>query len=287
MSFSDLTEGLNNQWISYISQDTKGFIWVGTQDGLHRYDGYTFELFRNSPEAPESIAGNWIRAIVPDSNENIWVGTYGGGLTKFSPKEMRFTNFALDKSNESLGKTVFKAITVNETHLLSSTEEGFQIYDINSNERRSLNFGIFGSSIAANGKELWLSENQSLYRQNLDANNSTLVHTFDSFIYILEYIPSIGLLVGLEDKLILFRQGKIEKQISLDEALFNITPNSSGNYYLASEKSLFEFNVDAFELRRLPSEIDTANKEIKTIFEDRQGNLWVGTDKGLLKEKEV
>ena len=285
LSFQKIEKGLFNNWISSITQDRKGFIWVGTQDGLHRYDGYSFEVFRNSPEETESLAANWIRAVVTDPNENFWIGTHGGGLTKFSPKAMTFRNFACERANESAGKTVTQIITVDKNHILSATEKGFQIYDITTNTKRSLDLGYFDSPAASSGKLLWLAENQNLFTQNLKLDKKELVHTFDTKIQILEYIPEKGLIVGLKDRLILLNEGRIEKQLLVDESIISLTSNATGNYFLASTTSLFKFNPELFSLNAIQTDLVSSNKLIKTIFLDRQGSLWVGTDKGLYKEK--
>ncbi|MEM9390812.1 MAG: two-component regulator propeller domain-containing protein, partial [Bacteroidota bacterium] len=85
ISFVALEKGLTNNWVSTILQDSMGFIWVGTQDGLCRYDGYQFEVLRNLPDDKQSLAANWVRTMAQDMDNNFWIGTYGGGITKFSP----------------------------------------------------------------------------------------------------------------------------------------------------------------------------------------------------------
>ncbi|WP_430965381.1 response regulator [Spongiimicrobium sp. 2-473A-2-J] len=285
MSFSEIKNGLNNKWISCIAQDRTGFIWVGTQDGLHRYDGYHFEVFRNSPEAPESLAANWIRAIVTDVNHNFWIGTHGGGLTKFSPRTMDFRNFAIDEPNESTGKIISHTVLAGKNHMVSSTEEGFQLYDINTNSRRNLGLGYFKSPITASENLLWLAENQVLYTQNFKSSNIRLVHTFESDINLLEYIPGMGLVIGLKNELILFNKGRIEKQIPMAESVVNMTLSANGDYFLASASSLFKFDPNLFRLQKIDIDVDMTKRSIETIFVDRQSNLWMGTNKGLYKEK--
>ncbi|NAS11870.1 hybrid sensor histidine kinase/response regulator transcription factor [Poritiphilus flavus] len=285
MSFAKIENGMNNSWISCITQDAKGFIWVGTQDGLHRYDGYSFEILRNSPRETESLMANWVRTIVADPDNSLWIGTHGGGLTKFSPHKMSFANFALEEPDVSSGNIVFKAISVNDKYLLSATEEGFQVYNFFTGSRRNLGYGTFKSNIAASEDFLWLTDNQHLYRQSLGSETKILVHTFDSTIQLLEYIPSVGLVVGLKDNLILYKENKIDRQIAIDETVVSIAADTKGGYFLASGTSLFKLNTTRFELTKVSTDIDTTNRQIKTVFADSQGNLWVGTDKGLYKER--
>ena len=95
ITFSEIENGLFNTWISCIEQDEKGFVWIGTQDGLHRYDGYNFEVFRASAKDIPALGGNWIRSITIDTRNDYWIGTYGGGLIKFSPENRSFKNFSI------------------------------------------------------------------------------------------------------------------------------------------------------------------------------------------------
>jgi ligand-binding sensor domain-containing protein/signal transduction histidine kinase len=73
-----IEEGLSQSTVHSIIQDNHGFIWIGTEDGLDRFDGYNFIVYRNDREDSNSIASNQIRAIIQDSNGTIWVGTENG-----------------------------------------------------------------------------------------------------------------------------------------------------------------------------------------------------------------
>jgi len=70
-------EGLTNDYIQSINQDSNGFIWFGTKEGLFRYDGYSFKAFRNFPGDSNTIMGNSIQCIYPEKN-NLWIGSEGG-----------------------------------------------------------------------------------------------------------------------------------------------------------------------------------------------------------------
>lgn len=86
-----LKDGLSNSEVRCIFQDRKGFIWFGTYDGLNRFDGYDFKIYRNQPEDSASIIHSYVNCIAQDSKNNLWVGTRQGvsildQLTeKFSP----------------------------------------------------------------------------------------------------------------------------------------------------------------------------------------------------------
>ena len=286
ISFSEVADGSLNNWISCITQDNKGFIWVGTQDGLYRYDGYGFEVFRNSPDETQSLSANWVRDIAIDSNDNYWIGTFGGGLTKFSPIERSFKHFDTSGNNTSSGKLISRITALDQNFMLSSAEEGFHIYNIQKNTSFSLGLGYFGAPAATSSdKQLWLAEDQYLYSYDLDQRKLTPIYTFDSKIHLLEYIPKIGLVVGLTDKLVLFDRGQIKKKIALEGTITGFTTNEKGDYFMATTESILKFYPHSFELKVLNNDLNFSKLHIETIFLDRQDCLWVGTNKGLYKEK--
>jgi ligand-binding sensor domain-containing protein len=83
--FEKLTiqNGLSNNKVNCILQDSRGFMWFGTDDGLNRYDGTNFTIFRNRPGDPYSISGNLIMDLLEDKNGVLWIATADGGLTKY------------------------------------------------------------------------------------------------------------------------------------------------------------------------------------------------------------
>ena len=71
-------DGLSNNAVVCCLQDRKGFLWFGTKDGLNRFDGYTFKIFRNNPDDSTSIGNNFIHSLYADKNNILWAGTDKG-----------------------------------------------------------------------------------------------------------------------------------------------------------------------------------------------------------------
>src|SRR3954467_6673476 len=93
VAFRHLTiaDGLSQNAVSAIVQDRRGFMWFGTKDGLNRYDGYQFVVFRHNPFDSTSISDSEISIVFEDSHGRLWVGTRGGGLNRFDRTHERFS----------------------------------------------------------------------------------------------------------------------------------------------------------------------------------------------------
>ncbi len=94
IQFDYLTEkeGLSNNNVSSITQDQDGFIWIGTQDGLNRFDGYRIRQFFHNPSNENSLVNNGVHQIVPDGKDRLWITTREG-LSIYNKKNGTFKNF--------------------------------------------------------------------------------------------------------------------------------------------------------------------------------------------------
>jgi signal transduction histidine kinase/ligand-binding sensor domain-containing protein/DNA-binding response OmpR family regulator len=77
-TYLGIDQGLSNNSVRCIYQDHNGFMWFGTYDGLNRYDGYQFKIFRNNFKNSQSLINNWVNAISEDAKGNLWIGTRQG-----------------------------------------------------------------------------------------------------------------------------------------------------------------------------------------------------------------
>ncbi len=90
-----IAEGLSQSVVNCLFQDSRGFLWIGTQNGLNRFDGFRFEVFTYQPDDTASLSNNWIFCIAEDRAGDIWVGTKGG-LNRFLRMENRFSRIRYD-----------------------------------------------------------------------------------------------------------------------------------------------------------------------------------------------
>jgi len=98
ISFNHLTvkDGLSQSAVTCIFQDSKGFMWFGTQDGLNRYDGYNFKVFKNNPSDTKSLSDNFIWAIYGDEKGTIYIETHNRIFQKYDPRTESFSPLSKD-----------------------------------------------------------------------------------------------------------------------------------------------------------------------------------------------
>ncbi len=94
-----VAEGLSQDEVLAILQDRQGYLWFGTQDGLNRYNGYTFTVFRHDSKNKDSLSNSSILSLAEDEAGNLWVGTRGGGLNRYDAATGKFTAFRHDPAD--------------------------------------------------------------------------------------------------------------------------------------------------------------------------------------------
>lgn len=101
LNFNNLSvkDGLSNNKVVAILQDKTGFLWFGTEDGLNRFDGYEFKVYRNNPQDTNSISGNNIWSLLEDTEGNIWIGTKSGELNRYNVRRDIFEHWEIKAPN--------------------------------------------------------------------------------------------------------------------------------------------------------------------------------------------
>jgi len=125
-------EGLSHNWVQSIVKDSRGFIWLGTQDGLNRYDAGSFTTFQKDPSRPDSLPFSSVRTIVEDSRGRLWIGNNfgGGGLARYDRGTDRFRAFPPDGSRKAPSGRFVRAIVEDARgRVWIATDRGLDAYD--------------------------------------------------------------------------------------------------------------------------------------------------------------
>ncbi len=254
----NVRDGLPNQAILAIMRDKAGYMWFGTADGLCRYDGYEFTVYRHVPGDSTTLAGNYIQCLLESSTGKILVGTNSNGLSVYDPLTDSFTNYKHNPSNStSLNhNNVVDIIQDNHGLIWVGTYAGLSTFDMET--------GLFTHyrhmpddphSISKNGimdihedqaGELWLSTwAQGLCRFNRQQQNFT------------RYTKET-----LQNKL-------------FSDYITNIQTDAHGNIWLAtSYEGIIIFNPQNEQVQKL--NVPSLNgKHMLDLINDNQGNMWV------------
>lgn len=264
-----IEDGLSQTSVNCLIQDSRGFIWIGTQDGLNKYDGYTFEVIKNEPSDTNSLSNNYINCIDEDTDGNIWIGT-NYGLNRYNIYTKKFKHFYSDEDN------------------INSLRED-EVYDIYQDR---------------NGY-IWIKTENYLSRLNPKSNKFRhYEHYNDVFNFIsLNAKFSIyedhkdQLWVGSKDGLNYFdRKLEIFKRYrhipSDNSSLSNnnvnvIYEDSNQNLWIGTANGLNRFNWETETFTRFYADSSDpnslSNNIINDIYEDHEGNLWIATDNGINK----
>jgi len=101
LKFTHLTtsDGLSQSTLTEILQDRRGFMWFATRDGLNRYDGSAFVVYKHNPNDPGSLSANFVWDLLEDDQGYLWIATDFGGVNKFDPTTERFVRYRHDPNN--------------------------------------------------------------------------------------------------------------------------------------------------------------------------------------------
>src|SRR5579872_4545186 len=92
-------QGLSHSNVICTLQDSRGFLWFGTREGLDRYDGYTFTVYKAKAGDDKGLGSILVNALVEDDKGYLWIGTWGGGVDRYDRKTDRFVHFKHDPAN--------------------------------------------------------------------------------------------------------------------------------------------------------------------------------------------
>jgi ligand-binding sensor domain-containing protein len=125
----NVAEGLSQNQVQSIIQDSKGFIWIGTQNGLNRFDGYNFKVYRHNPQNLNSLSDYPVHCITEDPDGFLWIGTRDG-LNRFDPRTEKFVHFHHDPEDEtSISSNVIWSVLIDKLkNIWIATRSGLNKY---------------------------------------------------------------------------------------------------------------------------------------------------------------
>jgi ligand-binding sensor domain-containing protein/signal transduction histidine kinase len=263
-----ISDGLSNSTVYSIIQDKRGFMWFGTQNGLNKFDGYNFVVFKNIPFDSTSIKDNWVLALHEDSKGNIWVGTHSGGLSMYDRNRGNFTNYVNDPNdpNSLVNNRVWSLQEDNAGNIWIGTSSGLDKLNVKTGEiTHYLNDEIISKLNNAvnsihidNEGFLWIATwGSGLFKLN---SSGEVLHN-----YLFNNHPLKDYQVSNKIKVIYEDEFEIMWLGTNQDGMIKFEKNTGNyKYYIndPADPATLSFN------------------SILSIIEDRKGNLWVGTHNG-------
>ncbi len=302
--FDHLTsaQGLSQNSISAMIQDQNGFLWIGTQDGLNRYDGYTFTVYRKELNNPNSLSDNHIRFITTDSKHNLWVATNYGGINRIDLTTDQITQFTSSHSTYKISSNTTWAIYEDHTgHVWFGTQNGLDIYDPVSERVTHKNITSTQKQTSAKSvlviiedreNTIWLGTVFGLFSYDRERDIFQKYKLTNTIVWGLLEDTQHNIWCGTENGLFIrnslsatfipVSQYDPACQVLDQESITAIAQDSLNNLYIGTwESGLYYYQPNLHKLTQykkinFQSQSLSENK-VNSLYIDNSRNIWIGT----------
>ena len=270
LSFNLLSakDGLSQNGVMAIHKDSEGYMWFGTRDGLNRYDGYRFKIYRHDDITTSSISNNFINTITEDKNGILWIGT-SNGLNSFNKSTQKFTSYQNDKTDNS-------SISNNHVQTILFCKNG----DMWVGTENGLNYKPKGTkkflrffNIVHNKTSLSDNNIQAIYEDHkgdiwigTEAGGLNKFNKKTNQFSIFKHDPSKPNSISSNSVGTITEDKKHQLWIGTDDNGISILDKKGNFSYIKQNKN---------------NKNSISNNRIRDIIFDEVGNVWIGTYNGL------
>jgi ligand-binding sensor domain-containing protein/signal transduction histidine kinase len=276
--FSHLTvdDGLSQSIVHAIIQDNQGYLWFGTENGLNRYDGDRFLVFKSNPADPNSLPDSYITALIADPAGGIWIGTRFGGLSHYDPATGGFKNYPHEASETtSLDSPTVNCLYIDkDNRLLIGTPYGLNILQPEN-------------STFEHARQSWVKPFNSALNNILSMyRDSRGVLWIGTSYGLASYSFSEGWTnTFFEDLSNNINDENFYEQTPLAWETRSISEDSHNGLWLASNMGITRLDLGTGELTtfRHNNEDDSSlsDQYVNDLMIDAGGTIWIGTKNGL------
>lgn len=285
-------DGLSQSTITQITQDKDGFIWLGTQDGLNRFDGYSFKIYRNKENNEGSLSNNYIMSLACDSAGYVWVGTTNG-LNRIHPSTHKVERIPLNK--------VFPSATNYRIHALCAAPGGgvyvataFTIFyvDIKADVYRLPNIEsvlpLGTNSIVRDGNNLFFSASKKIWYYSSSTQSLKAITTECSDVTVLAANEKKIVYRCANELYTLALSGankyksptKIKRVIN-NQSVLSVFLDNNHEWICTDNGLICCRSNDTLLLRHEETNEQSLSSDfVYTVLRDKNGDYWVGTGRG-------
>jgi len=271
-----IEHGLSHGSVYSIIQDDQGYMWFGTEDGLCKYDGYNFTIYRHEPGHPNSLSVSSFGKILQDKNGVMWLGTWGGGLNRFNPGSNTFTHFRHNPKNpNSISQDRIEFIIEDRTGLLwigteknglnkfDPTEQIFVRYRHEPSNSYSIRSNKINTIFEDSAGNIWIGTEEGLSKLTIENRES--------------------------GKFIHYLHNPKDKNSLSSNRIRAISQDHDGLLWIGTRNGgLNRFNPETGDFKRYKHDTKNLNSisgnSITRIILDSFGSLWIGTYKNGLNK---
>jgi signal transduction histidine kinase/ligand-binding sensor domain-containing protein/DNA-binding response OmpR family regulator len=301
-----IEQGLSNNAVRCIFQDHSGFMWFGTYDGLNRYDGYSFRVFRNKFNDSTSLVNNWITAMAEDSQFNLWIGTRQG-ISLYNPlssnmKTVYFSPYG-SKRREILTDQIMAITNDNDGNLFAGSEKRGLLFS-KKGETSMVQVPLIDGSVTlttyaadavqndSKGRIWVMVTGRGLYLYDQKAHNIKLVNNAIRNASCLQDDNEGNLWIGTNEGLYLYNIGTNSYIKHLTENAGSLSSNVVASIFLENGKDLWVatdgggitiLDINTSKARYLAAgnnNYSLTSEAVYAIYGDKQGRKWIGTLRG-------
>ncbi len=310
LTFNNLNieTGISQSTVEVMFQDSKGYIWLGTNDGLNRYNGYDFKIY-NYEEGQNSISNNGITDITEDEYGNIWVGTVQG-INKINTTTEKIINYT--EGNDGIkDESITEVIVTKDNKLLVATYEGLNIYNKDKDKFETVldeTEGIISEVIYSIDEDkygnIWIGTDLGVNKISKSFKvlesypiNSEENSLGESEIYNVYCDDEYGLVWAGSDssgifninthskKVTRYMNNPTDKKSIPSNQIGAIMRDSKGNLWIGTTDGLAKYNEKSKNFDVYKNKIYDKNSlvynDVRSLIEDREGIIWVGTYSGI------
>jgi signal transduction histidine kinase/ligand-binding sensor domain-containing protein/DNA-binding response OmpR family regulator len=310
INFTALTtkEGLSSNTVNTILKDRFGLLWFGTDDGLDKFDGTNFKVYRHKPGDSTSLQANEILALHEDKAGNLWIGTSGGSLSLYDRKKDAFVNFPAGSNSNTIKNNVIKAVCSDyRGHIWVIHYAGFDVLDPKTRSRikipltteveQTLKAGHGHFAFEDSKRRMWVGLSNGLLQYD---PATTIIKQFrysdrdslglaDSSINAIAEDKQGNIWIGTQNGLSLYNPGtggfinhgkRGDKGKPFSNTIINAITVEADKLWLATGSGLYILNTNTGESRKFSfdhrNNYSLSAQAVRSICLDNQGICWLG-----------
>ncbi|MFT5758405.1 MAG: signal transduction histidine kinase/ligand-binding sensor domain-containing protein [Alteromonadaceae bacterium] len=261
-------QGLSQATVQSSFQDSTGYLWIATVDGVNHYDGYQFKIYRHDPDNKKSISNSNVLSIFEDSDGILWFGTNGGGLNRFDKNSDTFSHFLFEQDNsKSTSSNVVKAIDQDsDGNLWLATSNGLNKLVAGATKE--------GNKIFKQTKIIHFEHNKDNKNSLKDNNINTLLFDSQGRLWVTSASGGLSYYDQRNNNFIHIQLTEINTPITA------LIEGNNNSLWLGTEQGLYQYDIKKNTIKISNTKIAQLKSQHITSLFINDNELWIGTKQG-------